>query len=373
MSTVNEVVSSWLSGGQQSSAGSGKDGTIVDANDSISVGSDGGEHEVRSENSVVDDLLPGDSEDTPTDQSATAEPKADGKQTASEKEVVTVTDESGRKRKIEIDYSDREATKKAHLMAAGMRKYQAERDQGIQARKDLETKLQEREKDWSALESAFQKGPEELFDLLTGRRGAFKEHVGRNVQKAEFLKNASPEEIQAMEAREQAENTSRELDRLRKDNEKFKKEVQEERDTAELRSLESRVNPAFSKYSFTDKLGNEDREQMFNEMLWNTALKRLEPYEEKGIDITPELVDSKFKEVATALRTQISTQANKRVGKVVEQKKQEATENVQSKVMSGYKTGGGKAQEARNLINKNDLTGLLKGWGTYGSLFGNKK
>lgn len=372
MSTVNEVVSQWLSGGQQSSAGSVKDGTVVDANDSISADSSGGEHEVRSENSVVDDLLPGDSEDTPTDQPEAAEPKADGKQVASDKEITTVTDESGRKRKIEIDYSNREATKKAHLEAAGFRKMQAERDQEKTSRKGLEAKLQEREKDWSALENAFQQGPEKLFDLLTGRQGAFDEAVAKRQQKAEFLKNASPEEIRVMEANERAEAQSKELDRIRKENEKFKKEVTQERETAELKSLESKVNPVFSKYSFTDKLGNEDREQMFNEMLWNTALKRLEPYEEKGIDITNELVDSKFREVATALRTQITKQADKRVGKVVDQKKQEATENVQSKVMSGYKTGGGRAQEARNLIQKNDLTGLLKGWGTYGSLFGKK-
>jgi predicted ATPase with chaperone activity len=107
---------------------------------------------------------------------------------------------------------------------------------------------------------------------------------------------------------------------------------------------------------------------MFDEMLWNTALKRLEPYEEKGLDLTPELVEREFYNVSKALRSRIGLQAEKKASKAIEQKKREATENVQSKVMSGYKTEGA-AQEARGLIDSNNLTGLLKNWGKYGSLF----
>jgi hypothetical protein len=40
--------------------------------------------------------------------------------------------------------------------------------------------------------------------------------------------------------------------------------------------------------------------------------------------------------------------------------------------MSGYKTGG-TANEARDLMNKGDLTSILKGWSKYGSLFNNGK
>jgi hypothetical protein len=68
----------------------------------------------------------------------------------------------------------------------------------------------------------------------------------------------------------------------------------------------------------------------------------------------------------------MSAQAQKTATRAVEQKKQEATENAQAKVKSGYKVDGNKASEARDLINSGNLTGLLKNWGKYGSLFNGK-
>jgi hypothetical protein len=212
------------------------------------------------------------------------------------------------------------------------------------------------------------KGVEGLVDLLEGKPGAYKDRLKREMDKARFLENASPEEIEALEQRESNDRNAKELEKIRKENEEFRKQMTEKEERAQLASLESQVHPAFDKYRFADKLGNADDELMFDEMLWNSALKRLEPYEEKGIDLSPELVEREFRTVATAIRKRIGLQAEKKASKVIEQKKKEATENVQAKVMSGYKRGG-VADEARDLINNNNLTGLLKNWGKYGSVF----
>lgn len=376
MASTSEVVQSWLNSGSSKASEPGSAVGASTSDESISSASPDSEESVRAENSSIDDLLPG-SEDTPPDSTETksASPTQKGKapqKTSADKEIITVTDENGRKRQVEIDLSNREEVKKAYSMMHGARKWQAERDRALTSAKEVQTQLETRNKDWQVLEQAFQKGADQLFDLLAGRRGAFDEMVQGRIQRAEYLKSASPQEVQALEAREQAEKHQKDLEQLKRENADFKKQVTEERETAELRSVESRVNPVFDKYRFADKLGNPDDEHMFDEMLWTSALNRLMPYEEKGVEITPELVEREFRTVASALRRRINVQAEQKASRAVQQKKQEATENVQAKLKSGYDRGGNTAQEARSMIDSGNLTGLLKGWGKYGSLFQKK-
>lgn len=342
----------------------------------LSPASEDSEDVLRAENSVEDGSEPSEqsSEDTPPDSMQDKEGQAspDQKaQTSAVKEVITVTDETGRRRKVEIDYSDKAAVKKAFLEAAGMRKFQADRDQVISSKKALEGELGEYKNNWNILESAFRKGKSELFDMLEGRQGAFKDYVKQQVERELFLREASPHEIKALEEKEQADLTRRELDQMRKENSEFQKKMTEERETAELRSVESKVHPVFDKYRFAEKLNSSEDEQMFDEMLWNTALKRLEPYEKEGLDLSPELIDREFRAVASSLRKRIGVQAEKKASKVVEQKKQEATENVQSKIKSGYNTDSDN-QRLQKLIKSGDTGSIFKQWSTFSKILGNK-
>lgn len=308
---------------------------------------------------------PGDSPDSGNASGDTSEPGS--KQATPSKEFVTITDDRGR-RKIEVDFSNRDQLTKFVQLAYGARKWQTERDQAIQQHKDVSSKLTEREADWSKLDQAFQQGPEHLFDTLMGRKGAFDEHVQKRIKRDEFLRNASPAEVRALQAQELAEKQSRENERLRKDNEEFKQTVAKERKEAQINARASQINPAFDKHRFAGTLGDEADEHMFDQMLWNTAIENLKPYEDKGL-LTQELIDKEFNSVASAIRKRISVQADRKASAAVAQKKQEAVENVQSKVKSGYKSGGN-ADEARQLLNKGDLKSVLKGWGKYRSVFG---
>lgn len=376
MSDISKIVSTFLSGAPISSGGPDSTGAVsedqvVRADSSVSEAPEDYGLTAKSGESTEEDILPG-SEDTPTDSEKAAEAKAEGKsQTSGDKEVITITDEKGR-RKVEIDYSNKEAIKKAFQFQYGARKWQAERDKALETVKSKDSELGQIKKDWSVLDEAFQKGPEHLFDLLSGKAGAFNEFMSKRVERQEFLKNASPDEVRALEAQERADAQAKELEKIRKENEEFKKQMMSEKEQTEERALESKVNPVFDKYRFAGKLDNAEDEHMFDSMLWKTALERLEPYEEQGITITPELLNKEFSAVANAISRRINVQAEKKATKVVEQKKREATENVQAKVMSGYKTGGN-AQEARDLIKKGDLTNLLKGWNKYGNLFNQSK
>lgn len=321
---------------------------------------------------VGSDDTPKDSVEQPGDTPAESTQEA-AKPSTSQKEIITVTDETGKRRKVEVDWSNKEKIKKDLALSYGARKWQAERDQAIQREKAQSSKLSEVQTNWNQLESAFSTGGiEGLVDLLEGRKGAYQASVEKHAERKKFLAEASPAEIKALQEREQAELDRRANEQLRAENERFKQEITKERETAELRSLESRVHPAFHKYRFADKLGDADDEHMFDEMLWNTTLKRLEPYEEQGLDISPELVEKEFANVSSAIRRRINLQSNKKAAAAVVQKKQEATENVQAKVMSGYRTGGA-AKEAQDLINSGNTKGILKNWSRYSGLFTNKK
>ena len=365
------------SGLEQAASGKELDSETIDGGSSTS--SSGvqviGDDEVyRAENSTQDDFFsegedaPEDSEEQSDAEASPSEAKSDEKPETSEKEVITITDDKG-KRKVEVDFSNRDKLKKYVQMAHGARKWQAERDQARGQIEEVQSRLGELESNWEVMNKVYgEKGVEGLVDLLEGKQGAYKEQLRREMDKARFLENASPEELESYQQREASEKQARELERMKQEYEEFRQQMTQKEEQAELASLESRVHPAFDKYRFADKLGNADDEHMFDEMLWNSTLKRLEPYEEKGMTISPELVEKEFKTVASAIRRRIGMQAEKKASKVIEQKKTEATENVQAKVRSGYKRGG-VAEEARSLINDGNLTGLLKNWGKYGSVF----
>lgn len=276
---------------------------------------------------------------------------------------------------IDIDYNDKERIKKAFLMEHGARKWQAEKDQATKKASELGDKFNKLNSHWSALEGAFQdQGIEGVIDLLEGKPGAYQGHIAQQLKKHDFLRNATPDEKQALEAREMADKNARELDKMRRENTSFREKIEKEREAAEYSSMESKVHPSFEKWRFSGKLGDPNDEHMFDDMLWNTALRKLAPYEEQGVAVTPEMIDKSFSETSRALRKRISGYGEKVAARTVEKKKEVATEQVQSAVRSGYKGAGNKAgQEARDLLNKGDIQGLLSGWGTFGSAFGKRK
>lgn len=333
--------------------------------------SPGDESYVTTDESIVniDETPEAGSDDTSTDQKAgSAEPTA--KSSVSDgKEYVTITDDKG-KRKIEVDWNNKEKLKQYVQLAHGARKWQAERDQAIAAKSGIETKLQELSSNWETLENTYQsKGIAGLVDLLEGRSGAFDEWEKSRIDRYNFLQQATPAQRELFEAKEKEAARSAELERIRKENEDFKNSVLAEKEAASLKSLEGTVHPAFDRYRFADKLGDADTEAMFDEMLWNNALKRLEPYEEKGVPLTADLVEKEFKAVSTALRKRINVQAEKKAAKAVEQKKREATENAQAAVSAGYKSSS-VGQEAMKLASEGNLGAIFKNWSKYSKAFG---
>lgn len=376
MSSTNSVLSSSsniaeLASALRSSAPVTGEGS---APEGISYGGvEGDESYVTTSESTVDSFdNPADSgEDTAGDsQPSPAEAPAKA-ETSTGSESIIVTDETGKK-KIKVDWNDKEKLKKYVQMAHGARKWQAERDQALTAKSEVEGKLKELSSNWETLENAYQSGGvAALVDLLEGRQGAFSEWEKSRIDRYNFLQKATPAQRELFEAKERESQREAEMARIRKESEEFRNSILAEKEAASLKSLEGTVHPVFDRYRFADRLGDADTEAMFDELLWNNALKRLEPYEEKGVPLTADLVEKEFKAVSTALRKRINVQAEKKAAKAVEQKKREATENAQAAVSAGYRSTN-VGQEAMKLASEGNLGALFKNWSKYGKAFGSK-
>ena len=224
-----------------------------------------------------------------------------------------------------------------------------------------------------ALETAFSENGElGVIDLIAGKAGASQEFIQKQLDRARYLESASPEEVDRLTQKERNEKLEKEIAKIRAEGQTREQRVVQEREAAELAALESRVTPAFEKYRFDGKLGDADDEAMFDQMLWDQARKKLEPYEEKGVALTKELVEQAFRETATRLRNRIGATVDKKTAEVVEGRKQAAAENVQHSVTSGYKKGGARA-EAEDLIGKGDFRSLFGNFGKYAGSLGKRK
>lgn len=367
MAGVPEIVSGWLQGNNVTDV-TGNDSNVEDGSS------------VSASDSTVDDTgtETGEPSEGSVEIEVSTDPKSGGKTPAKtpvsgDREKITITDEKGR-RQIEIDYSNKEQIKKVHQMAYGARKWQAERDAARAEIEPVRKSLDEMKTNWDVLENAFQKrGIEGVVELIGGR-GSYKDHMDKAIERQNYLRRASPEELAALEARETAQAKSQEATQLRKEMDEFKAKIEAEKDTADTRALESKIHPAFDKYRFADKLGDANDEHMFDQMLWRTAMDRLVPYEEQygsANGIPPAIIEREFRAVASSLRNRIGAQADKAASKAVERKKQEATENVQAKVQSGYRTNNGRA-EADKLMNQGagGIQKILANMNKYG--FGKK-
>jgi hypothetical protein len=251
MASTSELVNGWIQSG-----GNAKSPEDIIGGDS-STSSSGvqvvGDDEVyRAENSTEDSLLP--SEDAPTDSQESSDSEVspseakseDNQKTSGTKEVVTITDDKG-KRKVEVDFSDKEKLKKYVQMAHGARKWQAERDHARSQINEVQGKLTELESNWKVMNEVFQnKGVEGLVDLLEGREGAYKDKLQREIQKAQFLENASPEELEAYQQKEAYTKTQQELERIRRENEEFKTKMQQEKEMAATSFLNKKLAVAIA-------------------------------------------------------------------------------------------------------------------------------
>lgn len=216
----------------------------------------------------------------------------------------------------------------------GMRKFQAERDQLAKKFEETSKKLAEVETNWNSLESAYSnQGLEGVINTISGDPEGYKKFLDREFAKKREFENATPTQKREMELQEQLSREKRSREQIEKRIKDMEEKTTGERVVAEQKSLEATVNPIFEKYRFTGKLGDDEAEYYYDKALWRETLDNVEQLPEESI--TRETIENEFKKVANAYRKVINKQADNKVKKVIDSKKQSAQENAAVKAMSG--------------------------------------
>jgi len=275
-------------------------------------------------------------------------------------EEIIITDDSGKK-KLKVDWSDREKLKKYVQQAAGMRKFQAERDQLTTKIKSMEPEYQDLKKSWGAVEEAFTKGGiRGLVNLLANDPQGYERHLSSEISRIRAREAATPDELARMDLEEKLATERKEREILQKRVEEDLKRSQEEREVASLKSLEAQVHPVFDKYRFAGKLGDEVVEARLDQAVWDQALKRLEQYPD-DVELSPSLIDREFRDVANSFRKIINKQAEAKTKQIVTSKKIAAQENAAVAAMNGMMANNAQsAEKFKGDIRKGDLTSALR-------------
>ena len=297
----------------------------------------------------------------PSDEQGESEPEgelADDPSNPLATEEITVTLENGRKAKITADYEDRNKIRKAYEMAAGMRKFQAERDQERQRIQELSGQMQELKGTWDKLEDAYQSGGVEgVIDLLEGRVGAHREYIASRLEQERLREAMSPDERAKLDLEERIladRRAQQQQERIRQ------KEIEEmkarlaEADEKETRAL---IIPAFEKYRFQGKLGDEVAEHHFDQAVWMQALSNLEQLDDD--QITPDVIDREFSRVSQAFARAAKQQASTATKRAVSQKKKEAKTQAAVSAMKGMNTNSQESTLTKRLWS-GDTAGVLK-------------
>ena len=249
-------------------------------------------------------------------------------------EEIFVTLEDGRRAKIVADYSDKAKIRKAYEMAAGMRKFQAERDKARESAKALEQQAADLKGTWEKLETAYQNGGiEGLIDLLEGKSGAHKEYLAKKFELERQKELMSPAERAKFELEQQMEVDRRERAANERIRQKQLEEMQAKLAEADEKETRALITPAFEKYRFKGKLGDEVAEHHFDQAIWMQALTNLEQLDDS--QITPDVIDREFSRVSQAFARAAKTQATKATKQAVETKKRTAKEQAAVTAMQG--------------------------------------
>ena len=277
-------------------------------------------------------------------------------------ETVFVKGANGRKQKLEINYSDREAVKKAYLRAAGMQKAYKERDAAIAELKGLKEGDQaEKVSNWDYLEQAFQEdGFRGVINAIEGDDNAFASVMQQYVQEQRQWDSMTPEQQEQYQLKRDQARKDTELEAMRQEMEEFKSSVKEERERAEIKDLESTVSSAFDAYSFDGALGDPAKETMLNKMLWAAGREALAAYPD-DVPLTQALARREFRKQAKVIQEMVKTEGTKQAARSVEKKKKKAAETIQKQVRKGN-TQASYDDQFNDALAKGDMKSLVKTW-----------
>jgi hypothetical protein len=308
------------------------------------------------------------SEEKAASEAATSKTSA-ASQDAKTIEEITITDDKGR-RKVTIDHSDKAKTKQAYQLAAGMHKAFRERDEARNEIKKTTDELSALKTKFGLLENAWKtEGLAGVIKLVTEGKSSLEAEAQAYLARKAKRDSATPAELSAMDNAEKLAQLHAEMESLRKENATFKSTVDDSVKLAERQKAESIVMPAFHKYRFEGKLGDEADEQRFDRMMWRDVTDQLDQLKDQGIAVTPEIIDQHFKDAHLAVTRRIKATADKKVMQSIENKAAQAKENVQRRVSQSMSGDSKTREEAEKLMESGNLRSFFGNLSKYGKYF----
>ncbi len=261
-------------------------------------------------------------------------------------------------KKIKIDYNDRAKTKKAYEMAAGMRKFQSERDEAI---KERDESVEGGKKDREIIEACDKFVADEddfgLFNYVSGGKD-LNEIIEKEIEKRGELARMSPEELSAYKNKEVLDAKMKELDKRNEAILAREEKAQSDLNTSEINRQQSMINSVFNDNRFHGQFGEGAKarkdELKADRMLWKACIDTLSGYE----TIDKELIDKVVADEAASLRALINVQADRKANKTRKTVQKEAKAKVQEEV---FDSGDKRQQKARlqSQIKEKDMKGAL--------------
>ncbi len=250
-------------------------------------------------------------------------------------EEILVQSEFG-KQKIKVNYSDREAIKRAHQEAAGMRKFAAERDKLVKSQKELQEKVSTIEPLWNKLDEAYQRqGPEAVLDMLTGQKGYVEQLIQERMAR-EGMRVKAPHEADRLDRLEQDARERREREYEKAQQQKLTQSYEDKLARAEEKEAYAMLSPSFERHSVSGKLGDPMAESRINKAVWNDVMDVLAEMDDSLVNQAT--VDREFRKAFAVYTRGVQSQAKKELTKVTADAKTNAKQQIASRAQASMQS-----------------------------------
>lgn len=256
----------------------------------------------------------------------------------SELEATAETDESGETqtptedvewikadgKKIKVDYSDRDRTKKAHELAAGFRAKTVEVDN---LRKEFDEYKESRSKKDQVLDllNEHKDDPAELVRLFTGGKTDIEEWRKAKNAEEEAIATMSEDEFAAYQRQIHDQQKDAEIEALKAQIEGIEESGQKSVQELETKRRNDLIGSTFNRFRFAGKIDDPTNAQTMDEMMWHAFNKAMTDNHE---DWTSEAAELEMKLIHGRVSRAFGKQAEKKVEQIVKKKQQVAKQQI---------------------------------------------
>jgi hypothetical protein len=273
-------------------------------------------------------------------------------------EYINVTDETGKKR-LKVDWNDRDAIKKQLSLLAGARKWQAERDRALSQLQEVKAK-EDNIKAWDVIEAAWNQGREKaVIDVLAGKQGAAQEWLTGEIEKQAKYQQATPQEREFYDMQERMKAQASQIEETNKKMQEQTERASKAKQEAEQAELRTYATDAFMKVRFNGQLADAAAEQQLNEVIWSQALARIDAMPD-GTAVTAQLMEKEFAAVADTFRKVVKQQVETGTKKAMDQKKEQAQVKLNVQAKTSTKPSTKAEDQFREDVKSGNIVDSLK-------------